>query len=720
MSVSALQPRLMAGRPPRLGWADLRDASARILPDERSRWPLWVPVGVGSGVALYFALPNEPWRWAGAVLMTLFVLLGFAWRRRTVACAVACGLAALFCGLAVAQWHAVEAAAPVLERTLRNVTVTGVIEAIAPTARGGRLTIRVQEITRLSAAGTPRKVRVTATRLPPGLKPGTPVQLRATLSPPPEPAMPGAYDFQRRAWFEQLGGVGFATGRISPLAAAADTTSASVLTRWVGQPVASLRSIVEARIALALDGTARGLALALIIGERGVVPEPVTQALRDSGLAHLLAISGLHLGLVAGFVFLLVRGGLALAPSVALRQPIKKWAAGVAVVAAFGYLLLAGAPVPTQRAFVMTGLLLLAVMIDRVGISMRLVGWAALVVLFLQPESLPGASFQMSFAAVVALVAVYEGLGARLRPLAGGAGSLHRVGLYIAGVALTSLVAGLATAPFALFHFDRFALFGLVANMLAVPIAALWVMPCAVAALLLMPLGLEALALVPMGWGLDIIVAIAELVAGWPGAVLRVAGLPVFGLGLIVLGGLWLAIWQRGWRFAGLPFVLGGIATAGLAVPPDLLVTGDGRLMGYRDGDTLYVSSAQTDPFARDIWMHRSGTADWVTFDDGVDAMACDGIGCLLRRDGRIIAFVTDERSLEEDCRAADIVIAAVSVQRNCAQPSVVIDRFDLWRDGAHAVWLGTEAGGPIEVRSVNDSRGRRPWVPVRGRNAGQ
>jgi competence protein ComEC len=459
--------------------------------------------------------------------------------------------------------------------------------------------------------------------------------------------------------------------------------------------------------------------MALITGERGAVPEDVTQAMRDSGLAHLLAISGLHLGLVAGFVFLLVRGGLALVPAIALRRPIKKWAAAAAIVAAFGYLLLAGAPVPTQRAFVMTGLVLLAVMIDRVGVSMRLVGWAALVVLVLQPEALPGPSFQMSFAAVIALVAAYEIIGNRFRPLVGQAGPIRRLALYFVGIALTSLVAGLATAPFALFHFDRLALYGLAANMVAVPIAALWVMPCAVAALLLMPLGLEFAALMPMGWGLDAIVVVAETVAAWPGAIQRIPQLPLAGLLLIVAGGLWLTIWQRRWRLIGVPAIVAGLATAGLVRSPDILVTGDGRLMAFRAGDTLYVSSAQVQPFVREVWVHRTGVAHWTTFEaaargEGTVPVGCDPLGCVARIDGRTVAFVRDPRAFDDDCRTAEIVLASIPVRAACRGPRTVIDRFDLWRAGAHALWLEAGKGGVATVRTVNRTRGDRPWVPAR------
>jgi len=273
------------------------------------------------------------------------------------------------------------------------------------------------------------------------------------------------------------------------------------------------------------------------------------QAIRDSGLAHLLAISGLHIGLVAGILFIWVRAMLALVGPLALRYPIKKWAAATAIAGALAYALIAGSTVPTQRAFLTVGLVLAAVMLDRRGLSIRLVAWAALAILIVQPESLLGPSFQMSFAAVTALIASYEVISERRRYDDYGNSTLppwlRKAGLYLIGVALTTLIAGIATAPFAVFHLNRFADYGLAANLLAVPVTAMWVMPSAVVAFLLMPFGMEGLALASMGWGVDVIIKVAETVAGWDGAVTLVSAMPTAALCAIVLGGLWLALWRR-------------------------------------------------------------------------------------------------------------------------------------------------------------------------------
>jgi competence protein ComEC len=243
-----------------------------------------------------------------------------------------------------------------------------------------------------------------------------------------------------------------------------------------------------------------------------------------------------------------MRGLLALLPGIALRYPIKKWAAVMAVAAAFGYALMAGATVPTMRAFLMIALVLVAILLDRRGISMRLVEWAALVVLVLHPESLLGASFQMSFAAVVGLIAAYELAGPRIATVRRGSGPVRRLWLYVAGVLLTTLVAGLATAPFAAFNFNRMADYSLAANLVAVPVTAMWIMPAGVVSFLLMPFGWEEAALVPMGWGVGVVLEVARTVAGWPGAVTLLPAMPVWGIVLVTFGGLWLCLWQRSCR----------------------------------------------------------------------------------------------------------------------------------------------------------------------------
>jgi competence protein ComEC len=695
---------------------NLRARVTDRLEAERERWALWLPVAFGAGIGAYFSLDSEPPAWLGAGALACAVMLGCFCRRRAGPLLAAIALGALAAGFAAAQSRSALVAAPVIEKRQGPLVLSGRILELEPRGGRARVTLGHLSIPDLSPEATPARVRITISRDLAGLDPGDWLRLRAVLRPPPEPAAPGAFDFARQAYFRGLGGVGFAAGkplRIEPLEGAAPGASHAWRLWWSG-----LRRDIARRVLAVLSGEAGAVAAALTTGERGAISERVMQNMRDWGLAHLLAISGLHVGLVAGLLFFGLRAMLALVPSLALRHPIKKWAAVTATLGAFAYLFLVGATVPTQRAFLMTAMILLAVVLDRTAASLRLVAWAAFAVLLVAPESLLSASFQMSFAAVTALVAGYELLRERRARIFTERTIATRVTLYVAAVALTSVIAVAATAPFAVYHFNRIAWFGLAANLIAVPLTALWIMPWAIGAFLLLPLGLEALALRPMGWGIEGLLAVAAEVAGWPGAISVIPAMPTAGLVLITLGGLWLCLWRRPWRLAALPVILAGALTVPLADPPDLLASGSGKLFAVRSPDGgLLLSTARASRFEADVWRRRAGETDVMAWPETNAAlggrMRCDNLGCIYRAEGQVVALVQDSRALAEDCALASIVISRVPARR-CRGPRVVIDRFDLWRYGGHALWLSPEGA---RVERVRDRRGRRPWVAWRGRD---
>jgi competence protein ComEC len=666
---------------------------------ERDRWPLWLPVFLGAGIAGYFALPVEPPPWSGmaglAVVIAAFAIL----RARPVAVFAAFAAAALALGFAAATLRATLVAGPVLERPSGKVTLTGIAEEVEPLAGGGqRVTLKVVELAVDGPA--PQRVRVRVKSDAP-VPVGARIRLAAMLTPPPQPAMPGAFDFARHAWFQGLGAVGTALSEPEIIAGGDDA-------HWLN----ALRHRLTLRILAAIPGAAGGVAAALITGEQTGIPRHVLDAYRDSGLAHLLSISGLHMSLLAGLVFFVVRGGLALVPAVALRHPIKKWAAAVALVATFFYMLLAGAPVPAQRSFLMTGIVLVAVLLDRVAISMRLVAWSAVVVLLVAPEALIGPSFQMSFAAVAALIAAYEVATPRLAVWGAAHRDWHhRAILYLLGVTLSSLVAGLATAVYGAFHFNRFAVWSLVANLVAVPLTGFLVMPFALLAMVLMPLGLDHLALAPMGWGVSVVNGVAAWVAGWPAAAITLPVMPGWGLALFTLGGLWLLLWRRGWRLWGGAVMALGLASFALDRPPDLLVDSRGYSMAVRGADgALLVNRGGR--ILKETWERRAGplaTERWPKRGRSGDGrLACDSLGCVWRTDNMQVALIQDEAGIAAACAVAKVVVAAVPLRKACRGPALVIDRFDLWRRGGHALWLSPEGA---RVETVAGWQGNRPWA---------
>ncbi|WP_051340477.1 ComEC/Rec2 family competence protein [Azospirillum halopraeferens] len=683
----------------------LRDAAAA----DRERWPLWTPVGIGCGIAAYFALPAEPPGWAGAVAAILCAVLAAAVRRRPAVLLAVLALLAPAVGFAAGQARTALVAAPALERPTGMVTVTGRVVGLERQDRGGgRVVLADPVIERLAPAATPRRVRVRIAARTPLPLPGAVVRLRASLSPTPAPAEPGAFDFRRHAFFDGIGGVGFAVGATAIVEAPPPGGL-----RAVEVALEAARDAIAARVAVVVGGGAEGgITAALLNGERSGTPEAALQAMRDSGLAHLLSISGLHIGLVAGLVFFAVRALLALAEPVALRLPIKKMAALCGLLAAVAYTLMVGAPVPTLRALLMTGVVMVAIMLDRDPLSMRLVAFAAVAVLLALPDGMLGPSFQMSFAAVVALIAVYEVAAPVIARWRSGQGWAGRVALYAGGVALTSVVASAATTPYALFHFQTVAFYGVLANMLAVPVTAFWVMPAGLVAYALMPVGLDGPALTVMGWGVSVILWTAQAVSALPGATAPVPAMPVWGLAAVTLGGLWLSLWRRPWRFAGVVAVAAGLASPALERRPDVLVSGEGELMAVRTADGgLLLSSARSQRFTAGVWMRRDGRPErdgvWPAAGRSADGrLACDALGCVYRTAERTVALVRAPEALAEDCARADAVVSVEPAGR-CAAP-VVVDRWDRWRNGAHALYLTPDG---VRVDSVRARRGERPWT---------
>ncbi len=698
-----------------------RDWLIRCARDDLAagRGGLWYAVAFGLGILAYFGLPREPSLAALLALLAVLSALTFRLRAAGSGFFLVLALAVFAAGLVTAKVRTERVAAPVLTENRLVARIEGWIVSAEATERGGhRLIIAVSSITGVAAADTPQRAAVTVSARDAVFVPGTAVALRAVLYPPSAPVLPGGYDFRRKAYFEGRGALGFALGRpLAPPELGAPPPSVRL-----AAAVSGLRGAIAARIGDVLDGEAAAVATALIVGERRAIPEAVRDALRASGLAHILAISGLHLTLVAGTLFVLVRGGLALIPALALNRPIRKWAAASALIAAAGYVLISGAGVATQRAFVMLAVVLVAVMIDRAALTMRNVALAALVVLLIAPESLLGVSFQMSFAAVAALVAVYENW--RLRRFAAAGRKGRRPGSimaggwrYVAGLALTSLIAGLATAPFAAHSFHRVAAFGLLANLLAMPLVAFVVMPMGLVAVLLMPFGLESIGLAGMAIGIDAVVAVARWVAELPGAVHMVPATGALSLALAAIAIVWFCLWQQAWRYlAVIPLAAAAVAAVSHE-RPDVLAGRSGEMAALRMADgRLALIGRKIDRFVASEWLRADG--------DDRDPKAahldpdvhCDAYGCAAADGaGRRVAVTLSADGLDADCRIADVIVTPLEAPRGCSGRAIVIDGPALSGRGAHAVFwrdgkeddhgAAAETGGEV---IGTDGAGRR------------
>jgi competence protein ComEC len=395
-------------------------------------------------------------------------------RRSVVGQPLAIGFAGIAAGFAVATLNTARIAHPVLSYPASGVAIAGFVETREERERSDRIVVRVQSIEGRRLDALPDRVRL-AVRKNTAPAVGTFIELKARLTPPLPPLRPGGYDFARDMYFMRIGASGYALGKITAVAPKAEATP------WLRYAALldSIRASIDRRIRAELPGDRGSIASALITGTRDAISTPVNDAMYISSLAHVLSISGYHMAVVAGIVFFFIRAGLALVPTLASRHPIKKWTAAGALVATTFYLLLSGSEVATQRSYIMIGIVLVGVMLDRRVITFRTLTVAALGVLLLAPEAVVNPSFQMSFAATLALIAGYQhGLPWR----ANADSSLGaRVALWggreVVGLILASLFAGAATTPYAAYHFHRLAPYGVLANLLAMPVVSAWVMP---------------------------------------------------------------------------------------------------------------------------------------------------------------------------------------------------------------------------------------------------
>jgi competence protein ComEC len=683
-------------------------ALAEALAAEGERRILWLPVFFGAGIALYFTLTVEPQWWLGLAATIAAIALAAALRRSPVGRGVAIVLAFVAAGFAMIQLARWEHGTPLLERRLGSVALTGRVIDIDQLNRGWRVIIAPDPLPGLAPEAQPRRLRVRVPATSDKLQPGDRISMRARLYPPPAQVVPGGWDLQRALYFAEIGGVGYSFGPARRVAEP-DARRDGGWREWLLR----LRNDMTSRINAALPGSTGGIAAALITGKRGAIAEEVNQAFRDSGLAHLLAISGMNLALVGGFVFLAVRGVLALVPWAALRFPIKKIAAVLALIVMFLYLMISGASIPTERSFIMNGIVFAAVLVDRLRISMRICALAALVVLLIEPEGLIGVSLQMSFGAVVVLIAAYEKWGARFAYLFHSGSFLRQALGYVGAVLVTTLIATAGTEPFAIHHFHRIVLYSPLANVLAVPINGIVIMPWGLVACLLMPFGLEEVGLIPMGWGIDATIWVAQWVSGIPGSVQLTPRLPMFGVTLIILGGLWLCLWQQKWRRWGLLGIVAGFATMLLTRPPDIILADFGRLLAVRAADGDYHVAPGAEKLTRSFLARETGARllDWPAAASGAAGpLECASkIRCDYTARGKLVALLTGEGGPPVACHTVDAIVGQVPAGLRCRGQIPTVDRIDNWRQGAIVLWLDRDS---IVVESANGSRGDRPWVP--------
>lgn len=699
---------------PQSAWAVLAQLTPRAPGTVQNRiWEdqglLWCCFAFSAGIAVYRVLPAEP-NWILLTALTIFAV-GAAYRvsRRGALSRFVLLLLALLCGLAVASVRTAAVEAPKLAEMM-NVTLTGFVLERQVNARGTRLLLQVETVDDRprSDLGFPKKVRV---RVPVDdiAKPGQLVELRGRLFPPAGPVLPGGYDFSYRAYFSQIGATGFGYGPSRVLEA--DTTPRMVQAMALVQ---NLRERIANKIRTVLgQGPETALVVALLVGDRSGITEAQEEALRAAGLAHILAISGLHMALFAGGAFGAVLLLLSLFQPLALRWPIHKWAAATALCAAVGYLLISGAAVATQRSFVMIGLVFLGVLVGRRGLTLRSVALAGFLLLLVSPERLFFPGFQMSFSAVICLVAVYELWRSRnkgswkkethtaLLPRVFGS-----LGKWSFGLLVTAVVAGLATGIVGAHHFGRIAPYGVVGNMLGMPVFSLLVMPMGVLALILMPFGLAALPLAIMSLGISWLLDISEFTAalgGDTGTIGNLSALPT----LFLMSALFLVLLLPGRLrlLSAVPCVVAMLLIF-QSRPPDVQIASSGSRVAARDDNGQLNLSSTRSSFASELWLQKEGVSNATIKSRKMKSSqrSCDQAGCVINAHAPVLMFVNGQRAetsvsiafprqteaLYQDCQFADLIVTDLIVPDDCPA-AIVIDAETRSRRGAVSIWLSVQ-----------------------------
>ena len=680
---------------------------------ERDRWFLWSPLWLAAGAAFYFSGEAPVPGWIGLAGFTtgatLFVWA--RWRHLPLVLYLLSAIVALFCaGMLAAQGRVARVDAPVVANGLPPVTVTGRVVQYDLAARGARVVLDHVVIENVAADQAPHKVRLRLTRYTAPPEPGAVIQLKAALMPPPGPAAPGAHNFRRDAYFEGIGGSGYAVSRPQVL----ESGGGQERGIWLE----GLRQHIARHIEDALGKTpSAAIAIAYLTGERGMIDDATADDMRNSGLAHLLAISGMKVGLVAVLVFALIRLLFALVPALARVVPGRKTGAVGGIAAALGYTLLAASPVPALRSVLMTGMSMGAILVDRQSFSLRLAAIAAMIVILWQPDTVLGASFQMSFGAVVTLIAFYEAFRLRIASFYQGSGHVRRFGLDLIKILLTTLVATLVTSPLALFHFQQEANYSLPANAVAIPLNDFWIMPCALLSIVLMPFGLDRWPLQATGKGIELMLRIAHEVSSWPGAVTHTPLLPAASLILSLLGLFWLIIWRGRWRRWGLAPIGLAAALAFTTPQPQVLVSDDGKRVAVRLADgSLAVNAIGKKDFTVDSWRKLSGNAAAAVFpaegktEDG--RLDCDAGSCVYRRESLPeVVILRGYAAVGSECQPDRIVISQIRLQINCPA-KILIDPDLLGREGAVSLTVKDNA---YQLQTVAGSEGHWPWSPNTG-----
>ncbi|MBI1301160.1 MAG: DUF4131 domain-containing protein [Alphaproteobacteria bacterium] len=651
----------------------LRDYLSDAVYRQKQNSILWCPVFFALGIGLYFSLPLEP-PLILSCFLSLIIFAGYSMVKQISAKTTLFILFLICLGFSAATFRTVLISAPILEKQIQFSNVTGTITEIEPMEEGSgsRIILSDLNIEKLEPHETPQKMRLQL-RQDKNIKLGDRITALAGLNPPSAAIIPDGFSFRKFMFFKQIGAVGFIFNEPEVI------EKNQYGSFWVDH----LRLYISEKIKQSLPAQQASIALALIVGQKNAISDADKEAMRNSGLAHMLVISGLHVGLISTTLFFVIRFLLVLIPNFALRYPVKKIAAALTLGGAVFYMLIAGATIPTQRAVLMAAIVLLAIILDRSPFSLRLVAVAALAILLIAPESLISVSFQMSFAAVTALIFIFDVTRKYWIEWQQNSGWWRKIFLYFLAVSVTTLIASLATAPFALYHFGKVSYLGSVSNFIGVPILTFIIMPFALLSLVLMPFDLSYWQLQAMGLGIDQILELAHWAASWPDAIIKIPAWEFLPFVSLVTCGVLFVVWNGKEKAALIPLILYILFWPTSHIKPDILIQDEYEIVGFKIEDNLYVSTLRAEKFTRAKWEEFYGLEEKDSQNLYKNELfSCDEQGCRVEIKDKKIALVKDPYILDQECVWADLILYLNYLpksydRKNRCKNAIIIEKID-------------------------------------------
>jgi competence protein ComEC len=567
-----------------------KELYSKIITEQRHLF-LWIPVFYAIGILLYFSLPIEP-NIIFSIILFIFAIILLIKRKLSL-------IAFILLGFSVTNFHTILIKPIILKEPLKSIKIIGTVCELTQVQSGVRIIICDPLIKELDPKLTPKRIRLTTRTSLNNATFGDKISIIASIEPAKAPALPGGYDFALKAYFEQIGAVGYSLSEAIILKKSFKNNFYIKISNFRQRLQDGINSYIGPRIGNIIS--------ALMIGEYFAIDKKILSEMRIAGISHILSVSGMHLSMVAGISFFFSRIILNIFYKYTARFDAKKIAGFIALIISFLYLLISGLQVAAVRSFIMVALVIVAVLFDRTSSAMRAISFAALIILIISPHNIINPSFQMSFAAVIALIASYE-LYLKIIDNYHPQTIFNKIKFYLYSTSFSSLIAGLATAPYAIYHFNQYSNYSILANLVAVPLTSFIIMPCVIIAFLLYPFDMLNFALYPMSKAIEIIVSNSHYIANLPSAVKLLPHIPNSCLLLITLGGLMLSLLSSKLRISGIiPIILSIIIICNNS-KPDIFIDGKSKNFAINLNDGLKFSSNRFSRFTQSNWLNFIGT----------------------------------------------------------------------------------------------------------------